>query len=287
MPYEYLMRNGPVIGYTIEIEDPMLRDVEPGLRLPLERFGATTLALPRSTPPDRIDHLLDIIDGVELCGGADVDPAHYGHDRHPLTKTLRPEQDEFELELVRRRARPRDARPRDLPRHPGAGGRRRRVARAGRRDDPSQRAAPPPAVGRPGARAAGRPLARRRGRGRVGRRALVRRRAGARELVPPPVRERAGEPPARDGARRRRRDRDARAQRRQGVRRRHPVAQRADVARRRALPAPVRGSGRRRPRLRRGGPRRHRFAWHYATNLREQAQTRTNSDTGVRWGQTP
>jgi putative glutamine amidotransferase len=96
------MRNAPVIGYTIEIEDPMLRDVEPGLREPLERFGATTLALPRSTPPDRIDHLLDIIDGIELCGGADVDPAHYGHDRHPLTKTFRPEQDEFEIELVRR-----------------------------------------------------------------------------------------------------------------------------------------------------------------------------------------
>ena len=59
------MRNGPVIGYTIEIEDPMLRDVEPGLREPLERFGATALALPRSTPPDRIDHLLDLVDGIE------------------------------------------------------------------------------------------------------------------------------------------------------------------------------------------------------------------------------
>jgi gamma-glutamyl-gamma-aminobutyrate hydrolase PuuD len=79
------MRNGPVIGYTIEIEDPMLREVEPGLREPLERFGATAVALPRSTPADRIDNLLDIVDGIELCGGADVDPAHYGHERHPLT----------------------------------------------------------------------------------------------------------------------------------------------------------------------------------------------------------
>ena len=64
------MRNGPVIGYTIEIEDPMLRDVEPGLREPLERFGATALALPRSTPSDRIDHVLDLVDGIELCGAA-------------------------------------------------------------------------------------------------------------------------------------------------------------------------------------------------------------------------
>ena len=31
MPYEYLMRNGPVIGFTIEIEDPTV--AEPGLLL--------------------------------------------------------------------------------------------------------------------------------------------------------------------------------------------------------------------------------------------------------------
>ena len=228
----------------------MLRDVEPGLREPLERFGATALALPRSTPSDRIDHLLDIVDGVELCGGADVDPAHYGHDRHPLTKTFRPEQDEFEIELDPARARPRDARARHLPRHPGAGGRRRRVARAGRRDDPPERPPAPAAVGRPGARAAGRPLARRRGRGRLGRRALVRRRAEARELVPPPVRERRRASRLRatvhaaDGV-----IETLERGRRRRVRRRHAVAQRADVARRRALPAPVRGSGRRGPRL--------------------------------------
>src|SRR5690349_13842661 len=98
---KYLRRNGFLIGYTIAIEDPMLREVEPGLREPLERFGATAVALPRSTPPDRIDHLLDIVDAVELCGGADVDPTHYGHDRHPLTKTFRPEQDAFEISLTR------------------------------------------------------------------------------------------------------------------------------------------------------------------------------------------
>src|SRR5919201_1398356 len=100
--YEYTMRRRPVIGYTIEIEDPMLRSVEPGLREPLERFGATAVGLPRSTPADRIDDLLDMVDGVELCGGADVAPARYGHEPHPLTKPFRPEQDEFEIELARR-----------------------------------------------------------------------------------------------------------------------------------------------------------------------------------------
>ena len=99
--YEYTMRRRPVIGYTIELEDPLLRTVEPGLREPLERLGATALAIPRSTPADRIDQLLDIVDGVQLCGGADVDPEHYGHERHPLTRPFRGDQDELELGLVR------------------------------------------------------------------------------------------------------------------------------------------------------------------------------------------
>src|SRR5919201_6443359 len=81
--YEYTMRRRPVIGYTIEIEDPMLREVEPGLREPLEQFGATAIALPRSTPSDRIDHLLDIVDGIELCGGGARRPGHHGREGPP------------------------------------------------------------------------------------------------------------------------------------------------------------------------------------------------------------
>ncbi|HYX83784.1 MAG TPA: gamma-glutamyl-gamma-aminobutyrate hydrolase family protein [Gaiellales bacterium] len=96
------MRRRPVIGYTIEIEDPMLREVEPGLREPLEQLGATAIVLPRSTPVDRIDDLLGMVDGVQLCGGADVDPSRYGHERHPLTKPFRPDQDAFEIEITRR-----------------------------------------------------------------------------------------------------------------------------------------------------------------------------------------
>jgi putative glutamine amidotransferase len=92
----------PVIGYTIELEDPLLKVVEPALREPLQRLGAVAVVLPRSTPTDAIDPLLDVVDGVQLCGGADVDPEHYGHPRHPLTRTHHPDQDAFEVELVRR-----------------------------------------------------------------------------------------------------------------------------------------------------------------------------------------
>ena len=92
----------PVIGYTIELEDPLLRIVEPRLREPLTRYGALPIVLPRSTPVEDVDSLLALVDAVELSGGEDVDPTHYGHDRHQLTRTARPEEDAFELALARR-----------------------------------------------------------------------------------------------------------------------------------------------------------------------------------------
>jgi putative glutamine amidotransferase len=92
----------PVIGYTIELEDSLLIHVEASLREPLERAGALAVALSRATPVDRIDQLLGVVDGVQLCGGADVDPAHYGEDRHDLTKPIAAAHDAFEIELARR-----------------------------------------------------------------------------------------------------------------------------------------------------------------------------------------
>jgi putative glutamine amidotransferase len=92
----------PVIGYTVELEDPLLIHVEASLREPLERSGALALSLSRATPVDRIEQLLSILDGVQFCGGADVDPAHYGEDRHELTKPIKANHDAFEIELARR-----------------------------------------------------------------------------------------------------------------------------------------------------------------------------------------
>jgi gamma-glutamyl-gamma-aminobutyrate hydrolase PuuD len=96
-------RNGrrPVIGYTIMLADSMLLETEPGLRTPLERFGALPVLLPRTTPADEVPQLLDMIDGVLLSGGDDVHPRHYGQEPHELTKPGPDDEDAFELELAR------------------------------------------------------------------------------------------------------------------------------------------------------------------------------------------
>ena len=58
-------------------------------------------------PPDDAaltspDQFLDLIDGLLLAGGADVDPATYGATPHPETGPTWPERDRFEIALVLR-----------------------------------------------------------------------------------------------------------------------------------------------------------------------------------------
>jgi putative glutamine amidotransferase len=58
-------------------------------------------------PPDprlveRPDEVLARIDGLILAGGADIDPASYGAERHPETNGIVPERDQVELALARR-----------------------------------------------------------------------------------------------------------------------------------------------------------------------------------------
>jgi putative glutamine amidotransferase len=57
-------------------------------------------------PPDRLlledpGEVLDLLDGLVLAGGADIDPSSYGEQAHPETVDTVPERDRFEIALVR------------------------------------------------------------------------------------------------------------------------------------------------------------------------------------------
>lgn len=76
----------------------------------VQRAGGMALLLPPD--PAEIedpDEVLDLLDGLILAGGADIDPAAYGAEAHPMTLGTIPERDTFEIALARR------ALDRDLP----------------------------------------------------------------------------------------------------------------------------------------------------------------------------
>ena len=67
----------------------------------VQRAGGIALLL----PPDPAavgdpDRLLDLVDGLLLAGGADMDPSTYGAAPHPETMGTVPERDAFELALA-------------------------------------------------------------------------------------------------------------------------------------------------------------------------------------------
>jgi putative glutamine amidotransferase len=65
--------------------------------------GAQSVILP---PDDAVaqspDEALDLVDGLMLAGGSDIDPSSYGARPHPETHRTRPERDRFELALAYR-----------------------------------------------------------------------------------------------------------------------------------------------------------------------------------------
>ena len=71
--------------------------------LHVQRAGGLGILLaPDPVAVERPDEVLDLLDGLVLIGGADVDPAAYGVHRDPHTESTYPERDAFELALARR-----------------------------------------------------------------------------------------------------------------------------------------------------------------------------------------
>jgi putative glutamine amidotransferase len=107
----------PVIGICAVIERARwsVWDVEAYL-LPrsyvaaVQRGGGLALMI----PPDEAvlgdpDQVLDLLDGLVLAGGSDLEPGTYGAERHPETRGVVPARDAFELALAAR------AMERDIP----------------------------------------------------------------------------------------------------------------------------------------------------------------------------
>ncbi len=108
----------PVIGVSAAIESArwtVWEDVETNISqrtysTAVADAGALPVLLPANDGgADAPDEVLDLLDGLVLAGGADLDPAAYGALAGPRTAGFRAERDRFELALAHR------ALERDLP----------------------------------------------------------------------------------------------------------------------------------------------------------------------------
>src|ERR1700733_613880 len=69
----------------------------------IQRAGGLALMLPPDARLERDpDEMLDLLDGLILAGGNDIDPVYYGADPHPETDPIVPERDATEVALTRR-----------------------------------------------------------------------------------------------------------------------------------------------------------------------------------------
>jgi putative glutamine amidotransferase len=62
--------------------------------------GLALILAPDDEVAEKPDQLLDLLDGLILTGGSDIDPATYGATPSPHTGETRPERDRFELALA-------------------------------------------------------------------------------------------------------------------------------------------------------------------------------------------
>jgi len=99
----------PVIGICAALErarwsvwDQPAALVPIGYIASVQQSGGMALPLaPDEHSVSDPDEVLELIDGLMLAGGADIDPASYGEPVHPETHDTVPERDAFEIALTR------------------------------------------------------------------------------------------------------------------------------------------------------------------------------------------
>lgn len=92
--------DAPRIGITTYGRDDQDRFCLPAAYVDaVRRAGGVPVLLPPGEPhPER---LLEVVDGLILAGGGDIDPAAYGGAPHPALYLVDAERDQFELRLAR------------------------------------------------------------------------------------------------------------------------------------------------------------------------------------------
>ncbi|HLR64805.1 MAG TPA: gamma-glutamyl-gamma-aminobutyrate hydrolase family protein [Pseudogracilibacillus sp.] len=91
----------PIIGVTPSIQsDEKNYFINRDNAKVIEEMGGIPYILPHSQCEDNILQIAEMIDGLYLTGGNDIDPTFFGEEPHPKLGTINPTRDFFEDELI-------------------------------------------------------------------------------------------------------------------------------------------------------------------------------------------
>ncbi len=99
------MNAKPLIGVNADYRSarkdvPAFTYVAAGYYEALVKAGAVPVIIPPLGDAGDLDRILDLLDGVVMIGGADLDPRHDGFMLHPSLRLLEPRREEFDRRLI-------------------------------------------------------------------------------------------------------------------------------------------------------------------------------------------
>jgi putative glutamine amidotransferase len=108
------MRKKPLIGMNAEYrtgkkDAPSFSYVASGYYDSVSAVGGVPVVIPPLTEAEDLNRILDLLDGVVLVGGADLDPRNDGYMLHPSTRLMdsrREESDRLLMKLIAKRKIP-------------------------------------------------------------------------------------------------------------------------------------------------------------------------------------
>ena len=88
----------PIIGISSSLNEHVL-SVPTDYIQAITKFGGVPIILP-NIEEDAIDSIVQLLDGLLLTGGGDIDPTIFNEEPHQNLGSITPERDEFEIAVI-------------------------------------------------------------------------------------------------------------------------------------------------------------------------------------------